>query len=182
MKKIINIPFFSQLDQQIPEDIRRSVCAIACIKMVIDYKKEKKDFSKILKEAEYIGQKDKAGWTHEVLVRILRNYNVLAYRQEFVAHNIDLYNQSADVAEHTDEFVEKGIEKIKKNIDNQNPVMVSVKAGFSENKSDHMVLVIGYENDSLIIFDPILKIDKNPLLINIKNFKDFWKNLAIFVE
>ena len=178
----LEIPFFSQLDEQVPEELTRSVCAIACIKMILDFKKENSDFSKILKEAEWIGQKDKAGWTHEVLVRLLRNYNILAYRQEFIAHNIDVDNQQASVADHTNDFVEKGIQKIKTNIDNQNPVMVSVRAGFSENKADHMILIVGYEENNLIVFDPILHSDQNPKLINIDVFKDFWKKLAIFVE
>ncbi len=178
----LNIPFFSQLDETVPEELRRSVCAIACIKMIFDYKKENIEFLRILKEAEWIGQKDKAGWTHEVLVRLLRNYNILAYRQEFIAHNIDLGNQLASVADHTNEFVEKGIQKIKTSIDNQNPVMVSVRAGFSENKEDHMVLVIGYQENTLIVFDPILSEDQNPKVVNIDIFRDFWKKLAIFVE
>ncbi len=178
----LDIPFFSQLDTQVPEELRRSVCAIACLKMICEYKIEPVDFLTLLKEAEWIGQKDKAGWVHEILVRVLRNHNVLAYRQEFVAHTIDTNNQSAVPADHTSDFITQGISKIKKSIDNGNPVMVSVKAGFSENKDDHMILVIGYEEDSLIVFDPILHTEQNPKIIPLNTFLNFWKKLAIFVE
>jgi hypothetical protein len=111
--KTLNIPFFSQLDTQVPEELRRSVCAIACMKMILDFKKEPVDFLTILRESEWIGQKDKAGWTHEVLVRVLRNHNVLAYRQEFVAHTINIDLQSALSANHTPEFIEEGFERLK---------------------------------------------------------------------
>ena len=178
----LDIPFFSQLDEQVPEELRRSVCAIACIKMILDYKQESVEFLKILQEAEWIGQKDKAGWTHEVLVRVLRNYNVLAYRQEFVAHTIDMDTQIATYADHTPEFVEQGILKIKKSLDAHNPVMISVVAGFSQNKSDHLVLVIGYQDESFVIFDPILSVEQNPKIVHIDTLKNFWKKLALFVE
>lgn len=178
----LDIPFFSQLDNQVPEELRRSVCAIACIKMILDYKNGNIDFLTILKEAEWIGQKDKAGWTHEVLVRVLRNHNVLAYRQEFVAHSINLDTQSALEADQTPRFCEEGIDKIKRSIDSNNPVMVSVKAGFSQNKEDHIILIIGYTQDSLIIFDPILHTDQNPQTVSLNRFKEYWKKLAIFVE
>jgi len=178
----LEVPFFSQLDEQVPEELRRSVCAIACIKMILEYKKVECDFLKVLKEAEWIGEKDPAGWTHEVLVRVLRNHTVLAYRQEFVAHSIDVSTQSAVVAQHTPEFVEQGIGKIKKNIDAGNSVMVSVIAGFSENREDHVVLITGYTEDSFSILDPILHAEQNPTIISIETFKTFWKRLAIFVE
>lgn len=180
--KTLNIQFFSQLDKEVPHELQRSVCAIACIKMILDYKKQHTDFSTILKEAEWIGQKDKAGWTHEVLVRVLRNHTVHAYRQEFVAHTIDIDSQSASDASHGLDFLEQGISKIKKSIDEGNPVMVSVRAGFSENKEDHIVLVTGYTNDSFIILDPILLLEQNPKIVSVENFKIFWKKLALFVE
>ncbi len=178
----LDVPFFSQLDDQIPPDLRRSVCAIACIKMILDFKGIENSFASILSESLFIGEKDKMGWTHEVLVRIFRNHGLMSYRQEFVAHSIDLNAQSAVVAEHTSHFVEKGIQKIKENIDNQKPVMVSVKSGFSENKEDHIVLIIGYAERSLIILDPIVQAENQPKTVSLEEFVNFWKRLAIFIE
>jgi ABC-type bacteriocin/lantibiotic exporter with double-glycine peptidase domain len=178
----LDIPFFSQLDKEVPEQLQRSVCAIACIKMILEFKKEEVDFASVLREAQWIGEMDKAGWTHEVLIRVLRNHKLLAYRQEFLGHEIDTTTFHTALAEHSRHFTEQGIEKIKKNIDLQNPVMVSVIEGFSQNKSDHVVIIAGYTDDSFIIFDPILNEEQNPLVIPIETFKNFWKRLAIFVE
>lgn len=178
----LDIPFFSQLDNSVPQEHQRKVCALACIKMIMDSKGDSVSFDHIFKEALVVGLYEKAGWAHETIVRILRNHEILAYRQEFLAHTIDVDNANFSIASHTDSFVQKGIEKIKKSINNGNPVMVSVIAGFSENKEDHMVLIVGYQDQSLFILDPILSLEQNPKTILIEDFKKFWKGLAIFVE
>ncbi len=180
--KTLNIPFFSQLDSSVPQEHQRHVCALACIKMIFDWYAKGIDFEKIYQEAQIVGNQERAGWTHETIIRILRNHEVLAYRQEFLAHTINFETKKGEVAEHTVQFVEKGIEKIKKNIDEGKPVFVSVKANFSENKEDHMILIIGYTQTDFIIHDPILNSEKTPLVFSIETFKTFWKNFAIFVE
>lgn len=180
--KTLNIPFFSQLDSSVPIEHQRHVCALACIKMILDSKKEHISFNVLFDEAQIVGNYEKAGWTHETIIRVLRNHGVLAYRQEFLGHTVDLEIKKGVIAEHTSQFILSGIEKIKESIDRGNPVCVSVKANFSENKEDHVVLVIGYDEDSFVILDPILQVEKNPLTFPIEKFKTFWKNFAIFVE
>lgn len=180
--KTLNIPFFSQLDPSVPEEHQRHVCALACIKMILNSKREKVSFEEIYAEANIVGNQEQAGWTHETIIRILRNHKVLAYRQEFLGHTINFETQKGEVAEHTEQFVDLGIEKIKKSITQGNPVFVSVRAGFSDNNGDHVILVIGQEEDSFIVFDPILLTEQNPQKISIGKFKSFWKRLAIFVE
>jgi predicted transglutaminase-like cysteine proteinase len=86
------------------------------------------------------------------------------------------------VAIHTDTFVEQGILKIKKNIENGVPVIISVTAGFSENKEDHMVLVVGEDKGDFLLLDPILSSDQNPMKASVEYMKKFWKKFAIFVE
>lgn len=181
MKKL-NIPFFSQLDDSVPKEHQRHVCALACIKMVLDSREEHLNFEDIYKEANIVGNQVQAGWTHETIIRILRNHKVIAYRQEFLGHTIDIKEGTASIAKHTEQFVDFGIEKIKKSIELGNPIFVSVKANFSDNKEDHVVLIIGYSNDKFIILDPIMLTHQNPREILIEEFKKFWKNFAIFTE
>lgn len=180
--KTLNIPFFSQLDPSVPLEHQRHVCALACIKMILNSKGEEISFEEIYAEANIVGNQESAGWTHETIIRILRNHKVLAYRQEFLGHNINFETKKGEIAEHTTHFVDLGIEKIKTSINHGNPVFVSVKAGFSDNNGDHVILVIGHEEDSFIIFDPILHREQNPQTVSIEKFKRFWKRLAIFVE
>lgn len=150
--------------------------------MIFDWHNKGIDFETLYQEAQIVGDKVQAGWTHETIVRLLRNHGVLAYRQEFLGHTINFETKKGEVAEHAAQFVEKGIEKIKKSIDAGKPVFVSVKADFSENKEDHVVLVIGYDETNFIFHDPILNLEKTPLIYPIETFKSFWKNFAIFVE
>jgi hypothetical protein len=178
----IDVPFFSQLDEQVPQELRRSVCAIACAKMVLDSRMYSVSFADLLKEANIVGGRESAGWTHETIVRVLRNHGIPAYRQEFKAHVLDLETGEPTPAQHSGEFAQQGILKIRRNIDDGNPVLVSVSAGFSDNSEDHVVLVIGYNEDSLIILDPLQSPDSNPVHVPIRRFMDFWKRLTIFTE
>ncbi len=180
--KQLDIPFFSQLDAHLDEVGNRTVCTIACLKMILDFKNKSMSFEEIYDEALYIKGEGATIWTHETLVRVLRNHGVLAYRQEFIAHKLDIKNKTQAKSEYEDLFKDLGIEKIKKSIDNSCPVCVSVKENFSQNKEDHMVLIGGYTEDSFIIFDPILLSNENPLEISFEKFKTYWKGLSIFVE
>lgn len=179
---MINIPFFSQLDESVPLKYQRHVCALACIKMIFDTRNIKNSFEDIYNEAEIVGGRESEGWTHETIIRIFRNHGISAYRQEFLGHDIDIQTRTAQIAKHTERFVKEGILKIKKSIDKSNPVLVSVKPGFSENKDHHVVLIIGYEEDSFIILDPILDLEQNPKKVSLQEFGNFWKKFAIFVE
>ena len=82
--KTLNIPFFSQLDPTVPVEHQRHVCALACIKMIFDLHNKGIDFEILYQEALIVGNQVQAGWTHETIIRILRNHGILAYRQEFL--------------------------------------------------------------------------------------------------
>lgn len=183
----LDIPFFSQLDTEVPQELQRSVCAIACIKMIFDSKSIPHTFLDIYTEGEIIGGREPGGWNHEVLVRILRNHGILAYRQEFIANTIDLHTLHAEPAPHSQEFVTRGIEKIKKQINEGNPVIVSVFAGFSQdalsrkslNMVNHMILITGFEDEYLFVHDPIFDMTTK---VTLQHFLNYWRHLAIFIE
>ncbi len=178
----LDVPFFSQLDDQIPPDLQRSVCAIACIKMVLDSRLIPNSFDNLLKEANIVGGRERSGWTHETVVRVLRNHGVHTYCQEFKAHDIDLTTGDPIPAIHSSEFANNGIAKIREAIDKGNPTFVSVSAGFGENTDDHVILVIGYGENTFIALDPLQPPDANPITLPLKDFMHFWKRLTIFTE
>lgn len=183
----LDIPFFSQLDNTVPENIQRSVCAIACVKMLCDWKNSNTSFIDLYKEAEIIGGREVSGWNHETIVRLLRNHNLLAYRQEFIGHTINLQTLEVEPSKHSKDFEDKGIEKIKKEISENKPVIVSVFAGFSQdaknkksiNMVNHIVLITGFDEDSLFVHDPIFDTSTK---VSWEHFLKFWRRLAIFVE
>lgn len=181
------VPFFSQLDKNVPEELKRSVCSIACIKMILDSDGIENDFNDLYKEAEFIGGRQKAGWNHETLVRILRNYGIPAYAQEFLAHSINLDVLAVASAPHSKAFEAAGLAKIKKVLDSGKPVIVSVHAGFSQdsekkkslNMTSHVVLIVGYDGESFYINDPILD---GASVVSSDHLLRYWRMLAIFVE
>ncbi len=183
----LDISFFSQLDTSVPEEIQRSVCAIACVKMLCDWKSLNISFSDFYKEAQVIGGREVSGWNHETIVRLLRNHGILAYRQEFFGHTINLETLETSHAKHSQDFEIKGLEKIKEEIKKGNPVIASVFAGFSQDKEknrsinmvNHIILITGYDDKFFFVHDPIFSIQT---IVTQEHFMNFWRRLAIFVE
>lgn len=184
MKKL-DVPFWSQKDNVTEEEYVNNSCGVVCVKMVLGYaKKGDRHLDELIEEGYIVGGKEDAGWSHETLVRLLRNHGVLAYRQEFKSHKVDLKTKKGEeYIEQIKIYRELGIQKIKNSIDLGFPVLVSVKPGFGENQGDHLVLIVGYSEDNFFINDPQRKgQEKDPIRISIEKFEEFWKGLTIFVE
>jgi uncharacterized protein YvpB len=184
MKKL-DVPFLSQKDNVLKKEYTHNSCGIVCVKMVLDYaKKGNRDLDELIQEGYVVGGTENAGWSHETLVRVLRNHGVLAFRQEFKSHNVDLISKQGLVNENQEKgFRELGIQKIKNSIDLGYPVLISVKPGFGENGSDHLILVVGYSDDLFFVNDPQRKgQEKDPIGVSIEKISEYWKGLSIFVE
>jgi hypothetical protein len=184
--KVLPVPFYAQ--REIVEDSEKDgACGIVCIKMILDYFHNRShDVHDLIKEGYIVGGKESAGWNHEALVRVLRNHGVRAYTQEFISHDIPDLSASRGVlhSERTAEFVQLGIAKIKKNIDEGYPVMVSVRPRFGANESAHIILIVGYEGEDTLCINDSQRpsSEEQPLLCNIDRFKEYWKGLSVFVE
>lgn len=181
----IDIPYYSQYSEKIEKDWQNRSCAILCLQMVLYFYgkniepmnliKEGLKISEVLKERgkEKDGYTREFGWGHELLVILLKNNGVLAYRQDFKNPNFEK------------EYFELGLEKIKQNLLDKKPVIVSVAKDPNNPKSSgHMIVVSGIEYDknsikSFCINDPE-NIDND--YISIGDFIKNWKRLAIFVE
>jgi hypothetical protein len=185
----IDLKFFSQLDNKIPENFQRQSCGLCCVKMLIDYYNPQTEIeiSNLLKEAELIGAYDtkinNGVWTYEGLVRLLRNHNVLSYDQEFRSVKVDLEKGEFLKNENQTDFIHAGLSKIVKNIKNKKPIIVSVKAGFSDNVDSHLVVLNGIEEKSnflqsiLFVNDPLVGPD---IEMTLEYFLKFWRKMAIF--
>lgn len=184
MKKL-NIPFYAQREI-VAESEKNGACGVVCVKMILDFLHNTQyDVDDLIKEGYIVGGKESAGWNHEALVRVLRNHGVRAYTQEFISHDVPDLNASRGVLhpERTSQFVEFGINKIKKTIEAGLPVMTSVKPGFGANESAHVILIVGYDEENFYINDSQRpSSEKYPLVCPIERFKEFWKGLTVFVE
>lgn len=185
MKIQLEVPFYSQKDNVYKKEYKNNSCGIVCVKMVLAFAgKDSGDIDDLVQEGYFVGGTESAGWNHETLTRVLRNHGVLAYRQEFKSHTIDLENKKGiDNQKQTEDFRELGIQKIKGSIDYGFPVITSMKPGFGENGGDHLILVVGYDEGNFYINDPQRKgQEKDPIRVSLEKFKEYWKGLTIFTE
>lgn len=140
IKKIHNIPFYSQLSQfdwkergfrsfEEAEDWENRSCGIACIKMILDTHDEHKGnlFADLISEMEEKGvYKSGVGCVHQGIV------------DEFNSRGIDSSRLKIE-----------DVQKLKDLIDNDNVLIVSIGVGFvGGKKSGHLVPVIGYIENS----------------------------------
>ena len=198
----IDLPFYSQYSEKIKKDWQGRSCAVVCLQMVLkfygkevqvmDLIKEGLAISEdlIKKERETEGYTQKIGWGHELLVTLLRNHGLPSCRQDFRSVKFDLLNSTFLKSDFESEIFESGINKIKENLLNNKPVIISLSKDIENKKtSGHMVVVFGFEENKndvsgFYIKDPEQKDFFNPpdLFIGIESFKRVWKKLAIFVN
>ena len=175
MKKILDIPYYSQYRDVKDEYWKPRACGILCLKMILDFLKIKingtDDFIQNANEKKAYGEN---GWIHQGLIDIAKDFDVEMKRKEYKNDEND--------------DLEKGIEKIINSIEDDKPVLVSAIKKFSEKNKFHMVLLVGFEieNNELKGFyynDPDYENNEGKnLFVDIEIFKKYWRRLVIFVK
>jgi len=187
MKKILNINYESQNSQYVPDMWKNNACGIAVIKMIISFlQKTLPPIDTLINQGVAIGGYTEDGWTHESLVRLLRNYGINAYPQEFRTISVE-FNENGPVfnpSEFSEKLFESGIQKIIQKIDNKLPSIVSVNAGFNDNAHTHLVLITGYDDKGFFYHDPDSRngVTKKDEFVDLEKFKEYWRKFAIFVD
>jgi len=191
MKTATNVPYYSQHDASIEEAWRPRICGIACVKMILEYlaREESPSIMNLIKEGLAMNGYEARGWYHQALTKLLRNWGVPAYNQEFVS---GIFNQREGIIKATSDegnpILEKGIEKLKVSLENNFPIIVSVGENFDENTSTHLILLTGiYEDEygfgGFYYHDPNAKEGKKEnLFVDLVKFKNYWRKTAIFVN
>ena len=189
-KTVLKVPYFSQNSSNIPKEWRRAACGIVVVKMILAYFFNKSpSISSLIDEGVVIGGFTTKNWTHESLVRLLRNHGVTAYTQEFKSANIKIdktHNVIKMFYRNEPSLLKKGITKIQNKLSDGLPVIVSVEANFRNNKHTHLILLVGYDkNEELLYFsDPDEKNNSEFKLLKIKtgDFLKYWRRSAIFLD
>lgn len=153
---MIEVPCYSQHRDVKERFWQNKSCGIVCVKMIIDYfhPDNLTTLSSLIKEGLVIDGFTKEGWSHHSLVILLRNHGVMAYSQEFRSHEIDLETKEGRKSSYEENFIQKGIEKIKENLDKKLPVIASVSKDFNGNKDTHLILLTGYDDKYVYFNDP----------------------------
>ncbi len=187
----LNLKYYSQRTDVIDPEWQAHSCLVMCIKMVSEFLGVKAILADDwIKEGVSVGAWDGKFWTHNEIIRLFRNHGIFSYSQEFKTIDVNLKNGEMNVGILTGIFLDRGIQKIVEELDQNIPTIVSIYKYFSEKDRHHAVVIIGYEKDTddkLIGFyyhDPEM-IDEQggqSLFVGLDKFKNGWKKLAIFVN
>jgi hypothetical protein len=187
----LNVPYYSQRTDVVEPEWRAHSCLVISAKMVAEFLGIKKiPADDWIKEGTYIGAYDGKFWKHEGVVRLLRNHGLFAYAQEFKTVDVDIKSGDMNESKLSEEFEQKGIEKIIKKLDEGIPSIVSIFKYFTEKDRHHAIVIIGFDMDAegkvkgLYYHDPEMKEEGGgkDLYVEIDKFVNGWKKLAIFLE
>jgi hypothetical protein len=187
----LNLKYYNQRKDVIDDEWKPKACLIVCVKMILDFLDNKEiPIDDLIKEGICIGAWDGKYWKHDGVVRILRNHGIMAYPQEFKSVFVDIKNSEMTQSKYADILFDKGLKKIVSSIDNECPVIVSIRLFFKKENTHHGVVIIGYEknNDGSLkgfyYHDPEMNEveEGKDLFVLIDDFKTGWKKLSIFVE
>lgn len=136
----------------------RLLCVPACVSIVLDYygkKIDQKELKRLIENTEFKDTNIRL-YTKTKFWKVERALKSLGYNWQEKEFNINSGNN--------------GIEFIKKEIKNNNPVIVSIDAKYGQ----HAVIVNGFDNEHFIVCDPAE--DTNYKKYTIKEFRKIWND------
>lgn len=189
MKKLLDVPYFSQHAEATEDFWKNKSCGVASVKMVLDFlEKDTVSIDDLIDEGQAIGGYTKDGWVHDSMVHLLHNHGVPAYREEFRSITVDAVKKEFAVNPYQKDLINYGITKIGVFVDEDKPVLVSVDPKFDENKDSHIIVITGYETDGDAIAgfyynDPDNRSgeEKKDRYVELDTFMNYWRKFAIFV-
>lgn len=175
----LSVPYHSQFLEVADSFWNIRSCGGSCIKMILDYNKiESPDILDIMKLAQAEGGYDMGnGFIHDWAVEYFKTNNLHSYRKE-----------SASEEEKEGLLAEMFI-----SIRKENPVMVSVEKRVLEQTKYHLILIVGYEYESVddmhhikhvIYHDPESTDESRGAyrVCDVETFMNYWRGKAIFVS
>lgn len=176
----------------------RQRCGLACLEMIIEYQLGYQVIAaEIFQRAESYGAiNEHNDWWHPGQVRVLDSYGLVAWRRNWIAPSQDptflAENEDYDSAQMSAirhqvnreldrrSLVDKFLLSLHTALRLGNPIIVSVKSGFSDNTANHQVVIAGYSkvDGGFFVHDPVQR--TGPTLISehyLLEYANFW---AIF--
>lgn len=134
------------------------LCVPACVSIILDYYGEKidqKELKRLIEDTEFKDFNSRL-YTKTKFWKVERALKSLGYNWQEKEFDINSGNN--------------GIEFIKKEIRNNNPVIVSVKKEYGQ----HAFIINGYKEDIFIVTDPNEK--DSSIKYSFKNFRKIWNS------
>jgi hypothetical protein len=180
LEKKLKVPCYSQFLEVSDSFWNIRSCGGACIKMVLDYynqigkiEKNNKSILEIMEEAKEMGgYHSQNGFIHDYAVEYFVKNGLQSYRKEGL----------------------ESIDEVINNLDNNNPVLVSVVKKTLEQTKFHLILVVGYKYylggggekiiTQIIYHEPeAVSLEGGSFRVcDLEVFKNSWRSKAIFVS
>lgn len=163
--KLDNIPYISQYLDVLDFKWTHRSCGMCCVAMIFDYhNKPHKSVLEMCEDGEEAGGRNSSGWIHDYFVKLLKeNGFEKANREEKME----------------DQYF---LEKIKRNIENNFPVIASIEQRSLEQTKFHQVLVVGIDENNIYYHEPAsLDREKGAYhTCDIQTFLNYSRKMAIF--
>lgn len=185
----LDVPYKSQLPYETGGEGERQWCGIVSLWMILNYylKGKAPKVEDLLRK--YGAEVTRLGFQHKDFLKIARDFRLRGFRKSWWAEPgvqplIEKFfaegESEEDVKDWAETNTEEGLFTIKKMIDKGTPVIVSVTKEFSPSHSSHLIVVVGYEDSTLIVHDPL---HKGPnYKVSEEEFKNFWTRQAIIIK
>jgi len=165
----LNVPFYTQYADDVPQEWRARACGIAVLKMALAYQhrasgEEIPSIRQLIEEGVASGgYMDSVGWRHDALVLIANKYGVHAYRKEYKDDK------------------RGGIEELKQALKQETVPAVSVSTNHNNASTFHLVALTGYDGDGFSYNDPARNVEEGKSkYISYADFERLWRGLVIF--
>lgn len=182
----MTVPYCSQYRDIESKNWKSKACSICCLWMGLKYLKNDFNLSQdeLLEEGLYINAFiDPGFWKHDRLTILSHNYGVPAYTEEF--KSIPFGKETKYASQVLDYGVEKIFNFVK---ENNGVVIVSIPKDFKYFDKPHSILihnVLEGDGEKYFIYHDTEKENEESganLKVNIKEFREKWRRLAIFLS
>lgn len=186
---ILDVPYKSQLPYETGGEGERQWCGIVSLWMVLSYylKEKAPEVEGLLQK--YGEEITRFGFQHKDFLKIARDFGLHGFRKSWWAEPgafplMERFLREGESEEDIQEWAETNTNEslftIKEMVESGIPVIVSVNKEFSPSHSSHLIVVIGYEGNQLIVHDPLHK--GASYRIDEEEFKNFWIRQAIIIK
>lgn len=175
---LLSVPYYSQHLDVLDSEWKDRVCAVACIKMLLEAKKvAAPPLDEMIKQGLALNAHGPSGWIHSGLIALALQYGTTLSRAEW----------RKSETKTPEELNEEGIRFIVSELRSGNPVIVSAIKKFIEKDKFHMVILVGFQEQDGVIKgflyhdpDSTIYTDGENQFVPMETFRETWRRMAIF--
>ncbi|OGE71723.1 hypothetical protein A2617_02155 [Candidatus Daviesbacteria bacterium RIFOXYD1_FULL_41_10] len=195
----LDVPYYSQTEETALSKYGTKACGLTSLRMVLAFYGQTFNINQMEQLANRVGAYDEnARWTHAGLVNIARDAGLMGFRINYsMLSDEDIDNACEifaieggvrkEIHEEIDNFRENvefareqgDLASINSLLENQIPIIASMKKSYADTADTHLVVIRGRENNNYIINDPWH--NGASYTMPVENFNEQWTKRAIVI-